>query len=307
MLASALALALTASPTLWLEVTLPESTCGAESLQAAIVALAPGLTVALGNRPQPGDLQVTLARTAGETVLKVSGAGEPLVRSLPDPGADCNQTIETAALMIDRYLEANHWSGAEPSVDQLQTGSTPFEPSPSRPSKARLWLAVGPTLLQAPAALTAGLALELGVRVGLFEIALGGEADLSQQAPVSSNAADGDFVIVPAAAWIVAGVVPPLGPGHLLFEASGGLSYTSVFVRTAVPVSQPGSSEAFDGYFGLRAGYSLDLPSDFTLTLYYEERFCPAPTRFTFEGFSNTVLVRAFSGELALLVGWFFF
>jgi hypothetical protein len=304
-LASFLALSLAASPTLWIHVSLEQPSCDAAALRSAIAALAPAVNVAIGNEAPSGDLQVTLLQAKGDAVLTVTGRGEPLVRSLGHAGDDCTQTVETAALMIARYLDAipSETSESLPAVQK----ATPQEPPPSESRRSKAWLSLGPTVLRGPAGVTAGLAFELGVRLSPLQVAVGGEADLAQHAPVSSMSSDGEYVVTPAAVWITAAFVPRLGPGNLILGLSGGGLVTSAFVRTSVPVSQPGSQTVFDGFAGLRVGYLLDLPADFSVSLTYEERYCPAPTRFTVAGFPDTVLVPTFSGELALMVAWYFF
>jgi hypothetical protein len=307
-LAPSLALVLAASPTLWIHVSLEPPTCDAQGLRSAIVALAPAAKVAVGNEAPAGDLQVTLLQAGGEAVLTVTGRGDPLVRALPH-AKDCNQTLETAALMVTRYLDAIPSETNEVTPVAAQEVVAPVPSPPSEPgAKTRAWLSLGPTLLGAPAGLTAGLALEVGVRLRFVQFSLGGEAGLAQHAPVNSSmTSQGEYVVTPAAAWITAAFVPQLGPGKLILGLSGGVFYTSAFVRTSVPVSQQGSSSAFDGFAGVRVGYLIDLPANFAVSLTYEERYFPAPTQFVFDGFPDTVSVPTLSGELALMMSWYFF
>jgi hypothetical protein len=296
-LTASLALVLGATPTLWLSIDVgPKSPCRLDALAAAIRVQRPDAALSLGAPPHPSDLEAVLADRDGTLILSVHGGqGRPLSRELPPAGATCEEALQTAALMIDRYLDELHATGADASIESLAPG-----PGPA------FGVQLGPSVVQAPFGLSAGLILELDLRVGLFLLSLGGEANLSQSKAIGSALPDATYDVTPAATWLAAGVAPRLGPGRLFGQLSLGLSI--LWARARSPsLFQTKQGLTVDPYVGLCAGYVLDLPAHFGLALRYEERWVPAPTAFAVEGLPGTVSVRALSGDLALLVGYTFF
>jgi hypothetical protein len=295
-----LAWILAASPgsvRLWLQAELsPESPCRLESLAAAIRAQRPDALISSGARSKPTDLEVDLTENGGTLSLTVRGQGKPLSRPLPSPGADCVETLQTAALMIDRYLDELNEHPEDAPIEGLST---------SRATTA-FTVSLGASVVQAPAGLTPGLVLEVDLRLGLLALALGGELSLPQHE--AATAVTGTYDLSPAAAWLSAGVAPRLGPGRLLAQASLGLSLLWVTIGpTTPPTYQQQQANAADPFVGLRLGYVLDLPARFSLAVRYEERWVPAPTTFSVEGYPGSVAVRAFSGDLAVLAGYALF
>jgi hypothetical protein len=297
-----LALLLAASPepvTLWLRGDLPaDSPCRLESLSAAIRAQRPDALLALGARSKPTDLEAVLSESGGTLTLTVSGPGKPLSRVLPVPGDDCIEATHTAALMIDRYLDDLNENAEEARIDGLSSSSGPT---------SAFTVSLGPSVVQAPAGLSAGLVLEVDQRFGLLLLSLGGELNLSQQK--AASAVSGLYELQPAAAWLAVGVAPRLGPGRLVAQGSLGLSLLWVTIgQTTPPTYQKQQASGADLFAGLRLGYVLDLPARFSLALRYEERWVPSPTPFSVEGYpGDSVSVRTFSGDLALLVGYALF
>jgi hypothetical protein len=296
--AASLALLLAVSaPTLWLKVDVgPDSPCRVEALAAALRVQRPDTGLALGSRPNAFDLEADLTESSGTLTLTVRGPGKPLTRVLPAPSATCEETLQTAALMIDRYLDELHADAEEAHIEHLVRGPGP-----------RLQLLFGPSVAQAPAGLSPGLTLELDLRSRLFLLSLGGEASLSQKKAIASF--DGAYDLTPAAAWLAAGVAPRLGPGRVLVQASFGLTLLWVGIQSSLspPLPHQHGGNAVDPFLGLRAGYAFDLPARFSLVLRYEERFVPAPTTFSVDGYPGSVSVRSFSGDLALMAGYAFF
>jgi hypothetical protein len=295
-LAASLALVLGTSPTLWLRVEVsPESPCRVEALAAAVRLQHPDVALSLGKRPSASDLEAEIVESTATFTLTVRGQGKPLSRLLPSPGTSCSETMQTAALMIDRYLDELHANAEEARVADLVRAAGP-----------QLSLLLGPSLVQAPAGLDFGLTVEVDFRVGLLLLSLGGEGNLAQ---TKSITAFGGYHLTPAATWLAAGVAPRLGPGRLLFQGSFGLSLLWVSVQSDLShVPHEHNGNAVDPFVGLRVGYVLDLPARFSLALRYEERFVPAPTTFSVEGYPGySVSVRSFSGDVALMVGYAFF
>jgi hypothetical protein len=292
-------LATTPSPvTLWLRADIPTgSSCHLESLTTAIRAQRPDVTIALGQRLNSTDPQAILTQGATTLTLSVQGKGKPLRREIPLAGEDCGDALQTAALMIERYLDELADSTEEASIEGL-SGTHGAPPS--------FFLAVGASVVQAPAGWTPGVILEADLSVGWLLFSLGGEINLSQHQ--ADKSVSGTYDILPAAVWVAAGIGPRLGPGRLIVQASGGLSMMFVTIgQTTPPTFQQQQGSTADGFLGLRAGYILDLPAKFNLELRYEERWVPAPTIFSVEGYPGQVTMRAFSGDVGLLVGYAFF
>jgi hypothetical protein len=285
------------TPTLWLRVDVgPESPCSAQELAAAIRVQRPDASIAMGERPASQELEADLTESAGTYTLSVRGAGKGLNRTLPAPGATCEETAQTAALMIDRYLDEIRAGGAEAGIEEL-----------SPPPPRRFSLLLGPSLVQAPAGLAFGLTLETDLRFSLLLLTLGGEVNLRQSKAVASF--EGGYEMTPAAAWLAAGVAPRLGPGRILAQASFGLSLLRVDISSSLtpPLPHQTNGNAVDPYLGLRLGYVLDLPARFSMALRFEERWVPAPTTFFVEDYKGTVSIRSFSADLALMAGYSFF
>jgi hypothetical protein len=300
MLATPLALVLAvspASPSIWIRVDIAaNSPCSASALVAAIRVQRPDASILLGPRPGTQGIEADFTESAGTYTLSVRGAGKPLDRVLPTPGSTCEETLETAALMIDRYADELHADAGQPQIEDLGAAT-----------KRRFWLFFGPSLVQAPAGLSFGLTLEVDWRLSLLLLSLGGEANLAQEEAVASF--DGAFRLTPAATWLAAGVAPRLGPGRIVAQASFGLSLLWVDIQSfsTPPLPHQRNGNAVDPYVGLRVAYVLDLPLRFSLALRFEERFVPAPTSFFVEGYPGSVSVRSLSGDLALLAGYSFF
>jgi hypothetical protein len=286
------------SPSLWLELEVdPASPCNTDGVAAAIRGLRPDLVVKPGKRTSGVDLQVLLVERNGSLTLMVLGPGKPLSRDLPPAGASCADASQTAALIVDRYLDEFYAVGAETQLASTSAGEAPS-----------LRLQLGSSLVQMPTGLSPsispGLMLEVDVRLGLILLSLGGEANL----PGNSAAipGEGTYHLQPAAAWIAAGVAPKLGPGRFMFQASFGLDLMWVRIETSLHQETP-ANEA-DPYVGLVAAYCIDLPSHFSAGLRFEERFVPAPSVFAVEGVQgSTVTARRFTADLALLAGYTFF
>jgi hypothetical protein len=284
--------------TLWLRADFPQGgSCHLETLTSAIHAQRPDVALVLGQPPGTADLQATLTESATTLTLTMQGRGKPMRRELQLAGEDCGDALQTAALMIGRYLDEIAESSEEARIEGL---------SGSPGSRVSLLLTLGGSVVRAPAGWTPGLILETDLSVGWLLFSLGGEINLAQTE--SDTSLTGTYRLLPVAAWLSAGVAPRLGPGRILAQASGGLSLMFVTIGpTTPPTFQQQRVTGVDPYLGLRVGYLLDLPWKFSLTLRYEERWVPAPTTFSVEGYPGSVSVRAFSGDVALLIGYTFF
>jgi hypothetical protein len=299
--ATALLLAATPSaPTLWLELDVDAtSPCNAEGIATSIRGLRPDLALNSGRRPVESDLQVLLIERNGSLSLTIVGRGKPLTRDLPPADGSCAEASQTAALIIDRYLDEFYEGETEASSASSGAGT-----------RASLALELGPSLVQMPSGLSPnpspGLILQLNLRLGLILLSLGGEANLAGGENIGSGS-EGSYRVQPAATWVAAGIAPRLGPGRLELQASFGLGLLWVQIQTSLHQPEPGN--AVNPYAGLVAAYFIDLPSHFSLGLQFEERFIPAPSEFAVEGVSGTasVVARHFTADLALLLGYTFF
>jgi hypothetical protein len=287
-------------PTLWLELDVAAgSPCTAEGVAAAIRGLRPELALKIGKRPSAVELQAVLSERNGSLALTIQGWGAPLSRDLPAAPTSCTDASETAALIVDRYLDEVYSTGGE---DLVAPVADRFRPS--------LALELGPSLTQMPLGLSPnpspGLILVLDLQLGWLLFSTGGEVDLPGNKPIAA-AAEGSYHAQPAVVWFAAGVDPRLGPGRLVFQASVGLSLLWVQLHSSLHQEQ--SKNATNLYVGGVAAYLLDLPAHFTLGLRFEERVVLDPSTFVVEGIpgATSVTVRQFTADLALLAGYRFF
>jgi hypothetical protein len=161
-----------ATPVLYVDVAsdlrLP---CAAHAaLALALRERVPGLRVDEGVRAEGGDLLARLQRgpEAWELELRKSGGELLLRRRLAVDGSDCALLGASAALVVDRYLEAVHWAGrpvslpglakapepdAGPPAAEAATGPTDGSSSAaevSAPQAGSMQVAVGPPLVSEP-------------------------------------------------------------------------------------------------------------------------------------------------------------
>lgn len=129
-----------AAGTLWVAFPSGADPCGYDQLAAALharlgeVSVRPGVHDATGD-----DVDVALERAGSDWGLRVKAGGErELERKLPKPGTDCVATTETAALMVERYLEDIRWTGGGAVVSKL-----PPLPPPPPPPRWQMVVEVG--------------------------------------------------------------------------------------------------------------------------------------------------------------------
>jgi hypothetical protein len=294
--ATSLALIVSASPavtTLWLQLDAPRTPCRIEALATAIHVQRPDAVLQIGKAPRASDPEAQLTEQAGTLTLTVRSQGKPLARELPPPGATCEEALQTAALMIDRYLD-----DLGPNDEEVHIADLGREQS--------LAFLLGLTVTQAPVGWSPGLGLELDLRLGLVLLSIGGEVNLPQEEAVLASR-PWTYRVQPAASWFAGGVAPRLGPGRIVAQAALGVSLSFVSVHSAT-LFQLQSGSAADFFLGIRVGYALDLPAQFSLSLRYEERWVPAPSSFPVEGESGRAIsIRRYSGDVGLLVGYAFF
>ncbi|MHB8416572.1 MAG: hypothetical protein ACYDCL_00750 [Myxococcales bacterium] len=275
-LAPLLALSLAATPpTLWL--TLPTTgtgPCTEAEVVSSIHAREPGVDVRTGGSARPGDASAALAVEGGTWSLTVQSAGlRPLRRELPTPGADCVATSDTAALMLDRYLDDIHWSGRGTAFADLE-----------RPRVEGV-VEVGSSLAASPVGALPALELDLGARRGPFQLGLGGSVAWPEQSAFPAPYA-GAYSVQLASARLVAAWRPRLGPGTARVELAPGaeLFWVGASYPSATRLFQ--NHPAFDAapYLGLRLGYELALPARFAVALRAEGRLLLIRPSFEVQG-----------------------
>ena len=278
LLATALAITATAdAPTL--RVSLPDSgasPCTSTRVLSSIRARQPGIDLRLGGAVRPGDASAVLAPLDGRWGLTVEGAGlAPLRRQLPAPGTDCVATADTAALMIDRYLDDIHWSGRRAAFADLQ----------HRPIEGVAEL--GSSVAASPVGALPSIELDLGARRGPWQLGVGGSLAVPEKNafPASASFA-GSYSAQMASARVVASWRPRLGPGVARVELAPGaeLFWVGASYPQATRLFQ--NHPAFDAapYLGLRVGYELALPARFAVALRAEGRALLRQPTFGVEG-----------------------
>ncbi len=277
-LASILALALAAGPPiLWLALPAGEGgSCTAARIASSIQARRPGLDIRVGRGALPGDASAALTAASGHWDLTIESAGlPPLRRQLPDPGPDCVVTVDTAALIIDRYLDDLHWSGRRAAFVDLER--------PRVEGVAEL----GTSVTASSVGPLPSLELDLGARRGPFQLGLGGSLAPSEKSAFpASQALAGSYSVQLASARVVASWRPRLGPGTARVELAPGaeLFWVNAAYPQATRLFQ--NHPAFDAapYLGLRVGYELALPARFAVALRAEGRALLGQPTFGVEG-----------------------
>jgi hypothetical protein len=299
--------------TLWVVFPSGAEPCGYEQLAAALharlgdVAVRPGVHDVLGD-----DVDVVLERDGKDWGLRVRAAGErELERKLPKPGTDCVATTETAALMVERYLDDIRWTGGGAVVQQLP----PLPPKPPPPPWQMVLEVGGGGVLFVPQTTPglvsgnlpgAGGALDIGVRWGNWQAeASGGVFQLPQEAvglDLNGSQATVQLLMVPAE--LALGRRIPTGFGAFELEVAPGAELywatrTNLFQQNEVsPVALPS--------VGLRLDYEFPIRKRLFLTLRVEARAHTVGS-FGATGLPDTVSTGYFDGNGILTLGYVFF
>jgi hypothetical protein len=269
------------------------------------------------------DVDVALERDGKDWGLRVRAAGErELVRKLPQPGTDCVATTETAALMVERYLDDIRWTGGGAVVQQLP----PLPPKPPPPPWQMVLEVGGAGALfvpqDAPGLVSGqipggGGVLDIGVRWGNWQAEVsGGVLQLSQQTLSFSEPfyRDGtaqytatlQLLVIPAE--LALGRRFPTGFGAFRLELAPGAEFIWSS-RSANLFGQNQASSVALPSLGIRLGYDFPLWRRLFLTLRVEVRGHEADefgvTGLT--GPSSTVSTGYFDGSALLTLGYVFF
>ena len=203
--------------TLWIAFPARADPCGFDQLASALRARLPGVEIRPGvHDVGPSDADVALDLRDDQWSLRVAAAGEQeLRRELPPPGADCLALSETAALMVERYLDDLRWTGISAVVAAVPA------PTPAPPVQAIVEIGGGAVL--GALGLTPAAELDLGVRRGPWQLEATGEAARSGQlAFAASDPGPGDLSLSTALAQLSIGRLFGVGFGALRLEVTPG-------------------------------------------------------------------------------------
>ncbi len=303
--------------TLWVVFPSGAEPCGFDQLAAALharlgdVSVRPGVHDVLGD-----DVDVAVERSGSDWGLRVRAAGErELERKLPRPGTDCVATTETAALMVERYLDDIRWTGGGAVVQQLP----PLPPKPPPPPWQMILEAGGAGVLLVPQDtpnLAAGSGqpipgpggvLDIGVRWGNWQAEISGAYfQLPQQSLGSVTTRTGTQPAV--LQWFLVPMEVALGhrfptgfgafrlevtPGAELYRATPSNVYNGVAQLSLLPS------------VGVRVGYDFPIWKRLFLTIGAEARAHQAQEYTTI--LLNDVSTGFFDGNAFLTLGYVFF
>ncbi len=301
MLALALGLTLGASaPQISVELPAQPGPCGFSELASALRRRLPGATL----RPEllgedRRDVRVRYGERDGRWTLTIrAGDAPPLRRELPSPGVDCVALSETAALMLERYLDEVHWGGGEAAR------LAPLAPPPAVPPTEAIlsvgaWGGMGPLGL-APGG-EGGLAVARGRwRFGAVGDLLPSRSAVVAGAPGATLAAQaGNLELAGGPAW-------PVGSGDFRLELVPGaeLLWAS---SSGGRLFQHRPGLAASPFAGARAGFELPLGERFDLALRLTGRAFFARNGLSVEGFGAEALPAPFDAAIALAIERRFF
>jgi hypothetical protein len=293
--------------TLWVVFPGQANPCDFDEFSAALRARVADADVRVGlHDVDASDAVVAFERSGDNWTLEVRAVNEPpMRRSLPKPGVDCSALSEAAALMVDRYLDDIHWTGAGTEAEKL----VPLPPLPPPPHFQFAAEASGfGGLLTAGTLLGAGL--DFGLRRGAWVAEVGGAVyfPVPVQFELSTDPTQpqGSLQVTSARTDLAVGRRFEFGPGAVRVEicpgvdlfwvsASGGTLFHQVPQLGVVPM------------IGALLGYDLHVNDRFFVALRASGRLLLTQETFYVEGFSTTVQTQRFEAELSLALGTFLF
>lgn len=302
--------------TIWVVAPPDIAPCTVDVFAGAFRARLGQVTVVPGERDLvAGEMQVTI-RPAGQGLeLRVRAAEErELIRELPGPGADCVAASETAALMIERYLE------------EVGTGiSVATGPSFVPPAPPARWgivfeltltteLAVLPQLAPGDSttipAVGIGGAIAIGVRRGPWQLAARVTLEPGGTTVVVGDLADGSLNLQAYAVALAGNYLLAAGPGSVRFELAPGVQMFSANTTTSNgPRFGPtGSAFRLLPFLGIGVGYQVPVWKDLSALITASMRVHLGSTDFEITGVSDdTVYTRQLDGEASLGLCYVFY
>ena len=273
--------------------------CDTNAFARELRALRPELAIAPIDAELSAPAEAWLASLEGvpsnQAVLRVTGNPTPLVRSLA--GQDCRRAVQIAASIVDGLL------------DQLpREAPEPFGVSSAlRPS---LGILGGVGVLQGPIDWVPSFALGLRLTLGVWELV--GAADIGTLATLPLVTADqgsvGLYKALPFDFEAGVGYAPRFGPGSFSLDALIGLSVVRVWTTARPPALFNSKSQlSVEAFFGLAAGYTLELPARFSVGIRLEERWSPSQATVSVDVGPDSVVTRAWVFAPTLFAGWRFF
>ncbi len=302
--------------TIWVAAPPEVAPCTVDVLGAAFRARLGQIAVLQGEHDlAAGEMQVAI-RSAGQGLeLHVQAAEErELMRELPGPGTDCVAASETAALMIERYLE-------EVGTGIAVEGGPSFVP-PARPAR---WgvafeltfsaeVAVLPQL--APGESTTipsvpiGGALAIGVRHGPWQLALRGTLEQGGSTAVEGAVAGGTLNVQAEAIALAGNYLLAAGPGSVRFELAPGVQIFSSNTTTSngPRFGKTGSTSNILPFLGIGVGYQIPVWKTLSALAVASMRVHFGSTQLQVEGVADdTAYTRQLDGEASLGVCYVFY
>ncbi len=302
---------------IWVTVPPDVAPCTADIFAGALRSRLGQVAVLEGERDlATGEMRVAI-RPAGKGLeLRVHAAAErQLIRELPGPGTECLAASETAALMVERYL------------DEVGAGivvTAPFVPlvPPAPPARwgfaleAALTgeLAVLPQL--APGESTAipgagfGGSVALGVRRGPWQLVARATLEPGGTTAIAGSVAGGTLQLNAGAVALAGSYLLGAGPGAVRFELAPGtqLFWASTSSPSGGQFGKTGSNFSALPYIGIGVGYELPVWENLSALVGVSMRVHLSPTQFEVDGIpTDTVYTRDLDGEASLGVGYVFY
>lgn len=283
MLAAPLALGLLLSaPALRVELAASEGPCQAGQLLDAVRERRPEAVAGSAEAAQPGDLRAVVT-AASPWVLTVHDGGKVILRrDLPPPGEDCAALAETAALMLDRFLDEIAWSPE----------AAPLGPLPPEPPRERLHGAAAVSFALVPGLGTTvqpAIGAAFALRRGPWRAELSADVALGERDPVDpSDSGAGGFDVTALRPTLRAGRAVPLGAGELVL--GGAAASDILFVSATGPrIFHSRSTSAGLAGGGLTAGYQIGF-SGFVLGARADALLMGGSAQFGVEGYPETLV-----------------
>jgi hypothetical protein len=306
--------------TLWVDWPEAPEPCGYDEVAVALRARLPGQDVQSGRHVvEAGHAQLAFSLANGDWLLELRAPDNPeLRRNLPSPAVgDCLAFAERASLVVDRYLQDIHWTGAPVVVDRLERPTLPIPPAPwhgvvelgvgGGPSDVQLiagtafrWLGVGVPAAQ----------LDVGFRRGPWLAELGALGELPTE--VSGGAlTDGTAATLHlqgALGRLSFGRLFGLGPGALRAELVPGAQVFKAWSSGSEFLKHRQTTLAVDPFVGARVGYQYPLGARFFVSLRLEARVLLIRDEFEVPGLDVLhARTSPVSGEGTLCLGYLFF